>query len=150
MNATALLHPIRCSSCGSTNLVSEERLREHLAPVCGECGAELPASALPITVTDADFSNQVETSPLPVLLNMWAPWCVICKILWPVIDQIATELAGRVRVAKLNIDENQMTPARFNVRSIPTLIIFKDGREVDRMLGVESKLEILNRLNRLI
>ncbi|MGE0132992.1 MAG: thioredoxin [Blastocatellales bacterium] len=150
MNATALSHLILCSSCGATNRVSGERLRESLTPVCGKCGAELHVSDYPVTVTDADFSSQVETSPLPVLLDMWAPWCAPCRMLGPVIDQIATEMAGRVRVAKINIDENQMTSARFNVSSIPTLIVFKGGREVDRMLGVQPKAEILRRLNRLI
>ncbi|MCG3160056.1 MAG: hypothetical protein JMDDDDMK_01088 [Acidobacteria bacterium] len=150
MNSTALSHLVRCSSCGANNRVSDERLRENLIPVCGKCGADIYGSAQPITVTDADFSSQVEASPLPVLLDMWAPWCAPCRMLGPVIDQIATELAGRVRVAKLNIDENQMVPNRFKVSSIPTLIVFRDGQEVDRMLGVQPKAEILRRLARLI
>ena len=150
MNATALSHLISCSNCGATNRVSDERLREYLTPVCGNCGAELPASAHPITVTDANFSSQVEMSPLPVLLDLWAPWCGPCRMLGPVVDQLARELAGRVRVAKINIDENQMTTARFQVSSIPTLIIFKDGREVDRILGAQPKSEIVRMLNRVI
>jgi len=102
----------------------------------------------PVTVTDATFSSEVERSPLPVLVDMWAPWCRPCHMIAPVIDQLASEMAGRVRFAKLNVDENPATAARFDARSIPTLLVFKGGQEVDRLVGVQPKAEIARRLER--
>jgi len=107
-------------------------------------------SAKPVTVTDANFAQEVEKSPLPVLLDIWAPWCGPCRMIAPVIEQLAGELAGRVKVGKLNSDENQMTASRFNVRSIPTLLVLKDGREVDRLVGAMPKQEILRRLQQFL
>jgi thioredoxin len=101
-----------------------------------------------VTVTDATFASEVERSPLPVLLDMWAPWCGPCRMVGPVIDELASELAGRVRVAKLNVDESPATAARFQVSSIPTLLVLKAGREVDRLVGVQPKAEIARRLQR--
>jgi thioredoxin 2 len=103
-----------------------------------------------VIVTDANFTEQVERSPLPVLLDMWAPWCGPCRMVGPIVEQLARELAGRVRVAKLNVDENPMSQARFGVRSIPTLLVLKDGREVDRLVGAMPKQEILRRLEPII
>src|SRR5215475_1995443 len=108
----------------------------------------LPADDKPVTVTDATFSAEVERSPLPVPLDMWAPWCGLCRMMAPVIDELAAEMAGRVRVAKLNVDENPMTAARFGLRSIPTLLVLAGGREVDRLVGVQPKSEIVRRLER--
>jgi thioredoxin len=107
-------------------------------------------SSEPVVVTDATFAAEVEQSPLPVLIDLWAPWCGPCRTLAPVIDELAAELAGRVRVVKLNVDENPRTAARFNVRSIPTLLALKAGREIDRIVGVQPKSEIARRLERVI
>jgi thioredoxin len=85
---------------------------------------------------------------VPVLVDAWAPWCAPCRMIAPVIDQLAAEMAGRVRVAKLNVDENPATAARFRLRSIPTLLILSGGREVDRIVGVQPKTEIARRLER--
>jgi thioredoxin len=104
----------------------------------------------PVTVTDATFAADVERSPLPVLLDMWATWCGPCKIMAPVIEELAAELAGRVRVGKLDVDVNPATAARFGVRSIPTLLVLRDGRELDRIVGVQPKAEIARRLERVI
>jgi thioredoxin len=104
----------------------------------------------PIAVSDATFADAVERSPLPVLVDAWAPWCGPCRIIAPAIDELAVELAGRVRVAKLNVDDNPATAERFGLRSIPTLLMLKSGREVDRVVGVAPKAEIARRLERLI
>jgi thioredoxin len=104
----------------------------------------------PIAVTDASFSEDVERSPLPVLVDAWAAWCGPCRMIAPIIDELAAEMAGRVRVVKLNVDENPATAARFDLRSIPTLLVFKAGREVDRIVGVQPKSEISRRLEPLL
>ena len=101
-------------------------------------------------MTDATFASEVEGSPVPVLLDMWAAWCGPCRLLAPIVEDLAGEMAGRVRVAKLNVDQNPATAARFNVRSIPALLVLKGGREVDRMVGVQPKAEIVRWLERVI
>jgi thioredoxin 2 len=149
MSATSEAQIIQCPACGAKNRVPSEKLREGLEPVCGRCKQSL-LSIQPLIATDANFAEKVERSPLPVLLDMWAPWCGPCRMVGPIVEQLASELAGRVRVAKLNVDENPMTQARFGVRSIPTLLVLKDGREVDRLVGAMPKQEILRRLEPII
>lgn len=101
-------------------------------------------------ITDATFLAEVERSATPVLLDMWADWCGPCHMLAPTIDQLATEMSGRVKVAKLNIDENPGTANRFGVRSIPTLLVLKGGKEVDRLVGAQPKQEIMRRLEKIL
>jgi thioredoxin 2 len=145
---------IRCPSCGATNRVPRAKLAQGLVPRCGQCKTPLPlpdfAADKPVVVTDASFAAEVERSPLPVLVDAWAPWCGPCLQVAPVIDALAAELAGRVRVAKLNVDENPGLSQRFELRSIPTLLVFKGGREVDRIVGAQAKAEIARRLERAI
>jgi thioredoxin 2 len=137
---------IRCSKCGATNRVMPTALKPGRKAVCGRCKTPLAADAAPVNVTDATFAQEVEQSPIPVLLDLWAPWCGPCLAMAPALDQLAADMAGRVRVAKLNIDENPATASRFGVRSIPTLLILKSGREVDRVIGLQPKSELARRL----
>jgi thioredoxin 2 len=137
---------IGCPACGATNRIPKAKLAQGLRPRCGRCKTPLMADASPLTVSDASFAELVERASLPVLVDAWAPWCAPCRMIAPVVDQLASELAGRVRVAKLNVDENPVTASRFNLRSIPTLLILRGGREVDRVVGVQPKPEILRRL----
>lgn len=146
MSAATETQLIQCPSCGATNRVPLKKIDDNHQPVCGRCKTPLAVAVHPVTVTDANFAVYVEQSELPVLLDMWAPWCGPCRMIAPVIEQLASELAGRVRVAKLNTDENQQTAARFSVRSIPTLLVLKNGREIDRIVGLVPKQEILRRL----
>lgn len=141
---------MKCPACGANNRVPAEKLWAGLAPVCGRCKTPLSASTHPTIVTDANFAEEVDGSPLPVLLDMWAPWCGPCRMIAPLIAQLASELAARVKVAKLNTDENPMTASRFNVRSIPTLLVLKNGKEIDRLVGAMPKQEILRRLESII
>jgi thioredoxin 2 len=95
----------RCTKCGTLNRVPAEKIQGHAEAVCGRCKSALPIAEL-VTVTDATFSSDVESSSLPVLVDLWAEWCGPCRVVAPVIEQLAREFAGRIRVAKLNIDEN--------------------------------------------
>jgi thioredoxin 2 len=137
---------IRCPVCGANNRVPPDKIVQGLKPKCGRCKNPLPLAATPVTVTDGTFAAEVERSPLPVLMDAWAPWCGPCRMIAPIIDELATEMAGRVRVTKLNVDENPVIASRFGLRSIPTLLILKQGRELDRIVGVQSKAEISRRL----
>jgi thioredoxin len=141
---------LRCPACGVGNRVPRAKIDQGLEPVCGRCKTPLLSGTKPIVVTDASFPADVERSPLPVLVDAWAAWCGPCRMIAPVIEELAAEMAGRVRVAKLNVDENPATAARFGLRSIPTLLIFNQGREVDRIVGVQPKSEISRRLEPLI
>ncbi len=140
---------LKCPSCGTMNRIPPPQPGR--STICGKFKTPLDASAAtavtgPIPVTDETFAEQVEQSQTPVLLDLWAEWCGPCHMLAPTIDQLSSELSGKVKVAKLNIDQNPNTANRFGVRSIPTLLVLKGGREVDRLVGVQPKQEILRRL----
>ena len=139
---------IRCPVCAATNRVPREKVEQGLRPKCGRCKNVLPIELKPLTVTDATFAADVEGSQLPVLVDAWAVWCGPCRMIEPIVDELANEMVGRARIAKLNVDENPITASRFGLRSIPTLLVIKGGQEVDRILGAQPKTEILKRLER--
>ena len=95
-----------------------------------------------VHVSDSSFEQDVLKSNVPVLLDFWAEWCGPCKMIAPILDQIATEYAGRVVVAKMNVDENPKTPMKFNVRGIPTLILFKNGLLEGQKIGAVRKADV--------
>ncbi len=92
-----------------------------------------------IVVTDADFATQVEGSAGLTVVDFWATWCGPCRMIAPILDQLSVEYAGKVKVTKLDVDNNQQTTVKFNVRSIPTLLFFKDGKLVDQVVGAVPK-----------
>jgi thioredoxin 2 len=96
----------------------------------------------PIEVTDATFAQEVLQSPSPVLLDCWAPWCGPCRMIAPVMEDLATDLAGTVKVAKLNVDENPRTAAQLGIRSIPNLLLFRNGETISQMVGAIPRAQI--------
>ena len=95
-----------------------------------------------VNVTDASFENDVLKSSQPVLIDFWATWCGPCRAIAPVVEQLATEYEGKVKIVKVNIDENPKTPTQYDVRSIPTLLMFKDGKVVGQIVGAVPKPKI--------
>ena len=146
---------VACSKCGTKNRVDPRSAAEQVAK-CGKCGTPLDVSkgvdvaehTTPVIVTDATFQQEVLQGSIrqPVLLDCWAPWCGPCRMVGPIMEQLAAESKGRFRVAKLNVDENPQTAAQFQIQSIPTMLIFKNGQLVDRIVGAQPKPAIAARL----
>jgi thioredoxin 1 len=104
----------------------------------------------PLHVTDETFQQEVLESKLPVLVDFWAPWCGPCRMVGPIIEELAGDYDGRVVVAKVNVDENDVTSGKYGVTSIPTMIIFNGGKEVERMVGARPKKSLAERLDALL
>lgn len=138
----------RCPDCSARNRIPGEKVGT--AATCGKCGTVLDTDALntrePVIVTDADFSRQVLASPLPVLLDCWAPWCGPCKMVGPVMDQLAGEWQGRIRVAKLNTDENPVTASAYSIRSVPTIMVFDNGQLKETLVGALPKQQLQQKM----
>ena len=142
---------VTCPNCGAKNRVDETRA-EQSQPICGRCGQKLVvasagAAAHPITVTDESLPSELSSAgSKPVLVDCWAPWCGPCRMIAPVMDQLAAESGGRYVVAKLNVDENPLTANRFRIEGIPAMLIFKNGQLVDQIVGLQPKQAIAARL----
>jgi len=131
-----------CPSCGAKNRVLSGRAGD--GPRCGRCHARLGGEtesrpAQPVTVTDGTFAAEVERANVPVMVDFWAPWCGPCRTVAPMLEQLARERAGRLRVAKVNVDENPGLSRRFSVQAIPTLALFRDGALVAELRGALPK-----------
>ena len=140
-----------CSKCGAKNRVEESRLATSEAK-CGRCGETLAAARgdqepKPIIITDQTFDREVlQAKGRPILVDCWAPWCRPCLMIAPTLDRLAAESDGQYVIAKLNIDENPQTAARFQIASIPTMLLFKDGNLIDRLIGLQPRQAIAERL----
>ena len=138
---------LRCPECQAKNRVARARLAEQ--PACSRCHANLVPHA-PVTVTDEAWPVEVDASPMPVLVDFWAPWCGPCRAMAPVLDQLATETAGRLKVVKVNVDENPRAAARFGVQAIPTLVILDHGQKRDELRGAVAKAALRARVDRFL
>ena len=123
---------VRCIFCGTLNRVDLARVDEH--PVCGSCGKPILLDR-PVPVTDEEFERVVQEAEVPVIVDFYADWCGPCKVMAPIFDDLAREQRGNVLVAKLDTDRNPVTASRYDVRGIPTLIVFRDGKEAARQVG---------------
>jgi thioredoxin 2 len=142
---------VKCDRCGTRNRIPKGRLGEK--PLCGKCKTPLrvgPFFDAPVTVTDGTFDSEVKGYPGPVLLDAWAPWCGPCKMVGPVLEELARTYAGRVKIAKLNVDENPLTASKYAIRSIPTLFFFKKGEMVNSIVGALPREEIERHLRAIL
>ena len=122
-----------CPECGKTNAVAADKITK--GPACGACQAKLPPPADPVELNDANFQDFISRSALPVLVDFWAPWCGPCRMMTPILENLAKQRAGQFIIGKLNTDDSPNTPGGFGIQGIPTLILFRDGREARRQVG---------------
>ena len=129
-----------CNKCGAKNRLGTPK--QNQVPVCGQCGSPLPWI---INGSDNGFPKELETS-VPVLVDFWAEWCAPCRATAPVLESLARDKAGQIKIVKLNVDRNPGTAGSYNIRSLPTLILFKNGNAVETLVGAMSKDALLQRL----
>ena len=149
---------VTCPNCGAKNRVDETRA-DRLQPVCGKCGQKLPVGstgasatpAHPLTITDASLEAELaRAGAKPVLVDAWAPWCGPCRAIAPVMDQLAAESGGRWVVGKLNVDENPRTATQYHIDAIPAMLLFKHGKLVDKIVGLQPKQAIAGKLGQYV
>ena len=139
-NMTSKTDIVACPHCGAKNRLKNPPQGQ--LPVCGKCGQTLPWL---VSATDASFASEV-VAAVPVLVDFWAPWCGPCRMVAPVLEELARDLAGQLKIVKLNVDENPASASRYRARSIPMLTVFKNGKAVDTFVGAMPKGALLQKL----
>ncbi len=142
---------LNCPKCGAKNRVPQAKINDR--PVCGKCKYPLSgsiSSGVPLDITDNSFDNEVLAFNGPVLVDCWAPWCGPCRMLSPVIEQIAKDYRGKLKVVKLNTDENPKIAMKYNIQGIPTMLFFNRGEQKDRVTGALPRQEIEKRIAKII
>ncbi len=135
----SMIH-IVCPKCNAVNRIQQQRSNEN--PLCGKCKTALFTGKV-LTLNNQNFDIHINRNEIPVVVDFWADWCGPCKMMAPAFEQTASELGPHIRLAKLNTEQNQALASRYNIRSIPTLIVFKKGRELSRQSGAMSKQQLL-------
>src|SRR5918995_5228709 len=130
---------LTCAACGKKNKIRPSATG---APHCGSCGEPLPWL---VNATDGTFDVEAQAGPA-VLVDLWAPWCGPCRVVGPILEEISRDYAGRIKVVKVNVDDNPATAERFQAYSIPTMVVLKGGRAVDRIVGAMPKGQLTVRL----
>ncbi len=130
---------IVCPACNATNRIPTTKLSD--GPSCGKCHGAL-FTGQPVELNATNFQQHVNRNDVPVVVDFWAPWCGPCKSMAPAFEQVSAELSPEVRLAKLNTEEEQAIAGHLNIRSIPTMVLFKNGREVTRQMGAMSAADI--------
>lgn len=143
---------VRCSHCGARNRIPGERIRER--PVCGKCRQPLSTALAypehPVHVDDRTFNGEVLNFNGPVVAFFWAPWCAHCQRLMPVIDQLAMEYAGKIKFVKILSEQSPITSTHYDVMGLPTLLLFKGGKPVNRLFGALPREQLEYNLKALL
>jgi thioredoxin 2 len=130
---------LKCANCGAANRIAPSARG---APHCGTCGKPLPWL---VNATDATFAVEIDAAPT-VVVDLWAPWCGPCRFVGPILEELSREWAGRIKVVKVNVDDNQRLAVQYDARSIPTMLVMRDGVVVDRIVGALPRTALVARL----
>lgn len=138
---------VKCTACGTANRLPAGK--QHLDPKCGRCGKKLDLSrtAVPVELNDADFQGFIANASLPVMVDFFSPTCGPCRMVAPVVASLARHYLGRMIVAKLDTSRHSLTPSRFSIRGVPTLLFFKNGRPVDQVVGAADEAALARKMD---
>ncbi len=141
---------VKCQECGTKNKIPT--LKQHLRPKCGRCRhlLDLQNSAVPVELTDSDFAQFINQAPLPVIVDLFSPTCGPCQMLAPVIDNLTRKFFGRAIVTKIDTSRNPLTPGRYRIRGVPTLLFFKRGQLIDQVVGALPEYDLIRKIQQMI